>query len=353
MNRLDRYIGRQVVMSILAVLGILWGLSLLFALIDELSYLRGQYRVPDALEYVLLTSPRRLYELLPMGALIGCLIGLGTLASSSELTVMRASGVPLVRIVGAVMAPMLLLMALGLALSEFVMPKTEVLADFNRNMARSGGQAMSSEEGLWHREGNQYVHINAARSDGVMLGITRFTFDDARVLRESSFAERAEFAGDHWVLHEVITTRLAEQATEVVRQPTESWRVELTPQLVSTLITEPDALSISGLWRYARFLGGQGLDNGPYWLAFWGKVLQPLITASLVILAISFIFGPLRSVTLGQRIFTGVLVGFVFRIIQDLLGPASLVFGFSPLLAVVLPGALCALIGLRLLQRAG
>ena len=352
MNRLDRYIGRQVLMSILAVLGILWGLSLLFALIDELTFIRAAYGVSEVLEYVLLTSPRRLYELLPMGALIGCLIGLGTLASSSELTVMRASGVPLVRIVGAVMAPMLLLMALGLALSEFVMPKTEVLADFKRDVARNGGQALSSE-GLWHREGDQYVHINAARSDGVMLGITRFTFDDARVLQESSFAERAEFADDHWVLYDVTTTRFAEQSTEVIRQPTQIWRVELTPQLVSTLITEPDALSISGLWQYARFLGGQGLDNAPYWLAFWGKVLQPLITASLVILAISFIFGPLRSVTLGQRIFTGVLVGFVFRIIQDLLGPASLVFGFSPVLAVVLPGAVCALLGLRLLQRAG
>src|SRR5690606_24164349 len=171
MNRLDRYIGRQVFMSILAVLGVLWGLSLLFALIDELGFMRGTFGVPQVLEYVLLTSPRRLYELLPMGALIGCLIGLGTLASSSELTVMRASGVPLVRIVGAVMAPMLLLMALGLALSEFVMPKTEVLADFKRDMARNGGQAMTSK-GLWHREGGQYVHINAARSDGVMLGIT-------------------------------------------------------------------------------------------------------------------------------------------------------------------------------------
>lgn len=352
MNRLDRYIGRQVMLSILAVLGVLWGLALLFALIDELGSIRGNYGVPQVLEFVLLTSPRRLYELLPMGALIGCLIGLGTLASSSELTVMRAAGMPLVRIVGAVMAPMLLLMVLGLALSEFVMPRTEVLADFKREMAMNGGRALSSK-GLWHREGNQYVHINAARSDGVMLGITRFVFDDARALQETSFAERAEYAGDHWVLHEVIRTRLTPQRSEVSHESAQTWRVELTPQLVSTLITEPDALSISGLWHYARFLGGQGLDTDPYWLAFWGKVLQPLITASLVILAISFIFGPLRSVTLGQRIFTGVLVGFVFRIIQDLLGPASLVFGFSPLLAVALPGAVCALLGLRMLRRAG
>ncbi|WP_039792239.1 LptF/LptG family permease, partial [Pseudomonas agarici] len=83
------------------------------------------------------------------------------------------------------------------------------------------------------------------------------------------------------------------------------------------------------------------------------KILQPLVTGALVLMAISFIFGPLRSVTLGQRVFTGVLVGFTFRIAQDLLGPSSLVFGFSPLLAVLVPAGICAVAGLWLLRRAG
>ncbi|MCY1350366.1 Lipopolysaccharide export system permease protein LptG [compost metagenome] len=77
------------------------------------------------------------------------------------------------------------------------------------------------------------------------------------------------------------------------------------------------------------------------------------MTAALVLMAISFIFGPLRSVTLGQRVFTGVLVGFVFRIAQDLLGPSSLVFGFPPLLAVLIPSAICTVAGLWMLRRAG
>ncbi|MCY1249178.1 LPS export ABC transporter permease LptG [compost metagenome] len=51
--------------------------------------------------------------------------------------------------------------------------------------------------------------------------------------------------------------------------------------------------------------------------------------------------------------FTGVLVGFVFRIIQDLLGPSSQVFGFSPLLLVALPAGVCALAGVWMLRRAG
>ncbi|HSC83263.1 MAG TPA: LptF/LptG family permease, partial [Pseudomonas sp.] len=71
-----------------------------------------------------------------------------------------------------------------------------------------------------------------------------------------------------------------------------------------------------------------------------------------VLMAISFIFGPLRSVTLGQRVFTGVLLGFVVRITQDLLGPSSLVFGFSPLLAVLVPAVVCGLAGVVLLRRA-
>jgi lipopolysaccharide export system permease protein len=139
----------------------------------------------------------------------------------------------------------------------------------------------------------------------------------------------------------------------VVKAPNERWDVELNPQLLGTVVLEPDALSVTGLWRYIHYLAEQGLNNGQYWLAFWSKVLQPVVTAALVLMAISFVFGPLRSVTLGQRVFTGVVVGFVFRIAQDLLGPSSLVFGFSPLFAVLIPAAFCALAGVLLLRRAG
>jgi lipopolysaccharide export system permease protein len=146
---------------------------------------------------------------------------------------------------------------------------------------------------------------------------------------------------------------LHEQSSEVLQIPSERWGIELSPQLLGAVVLEPDALSVTGLWSYIHYLADQGLANGRYWLAFWNKVLQPLVTGALVLMAISFIFGPLRSVTLGQRVFTGVLVGFVFRIVQDLLGPSSLVFGFPPLVAVLLPATVCALGGLWLLRRAG
>ncbi len=353
MRKLDRYIGSHVLLAILTVLGIIVGLALLFAFIDELGDVKGRYGTLDAAVYVLLTTPSRVYEMLPMAALIGCLIGLGTLASSSELTIMRAAGVSLGRIVLAVMKPMLVLMLVGVLIGEYLAPWSEDVAQANRSAAQGAGEAQSSKRGLWHRQGDEFVHINAVQPSGNLLGVTRYRFDDQRRLLSASFARRARYDGDHWQLIDIATTHFRGDRTEVVKAAEERWDVELTPQLVGTVVMEPDALSVTGLWRYIHYLADQGLNNGRYWLAFWTKVLQPAVTVALVLLAISFIFGPLRSVTLGQRIFTGVIVGFVFRILQDLLGPASQVFGFSPLLAVVVPAAICALAGVLLLRRAG
>lgn len=353
MVRLDRYIGTQVFVAILAVLGIIVGLALLFAFIDELGDLEGNYSLSDAAFYVLLTVPRRIYEMLPMAALVGCLIGLGSLASRSELTVMRASGVSIGRIVWAVMKPMLALMLVGILIGEYLAPLSENKAEAGRAMAQGGGEAQSAKRGLWHRQGEEFVHINTVQPNGVLFGVTRYRFDDQRHMLSASFARRAQYQGDHWQLEDVATTHFRERSTEVVKAASERWDVQLNPQLLSTVVLEPEALSISGLWRYTHYLAEQGLNNGRYWLAFWTKVLQPVITVALVLMAISFVFGPLRSVTLGQRVFTGVLVGFVFKITQDLLGPSSLVFGFSPLLAVLIPAGICAFAGLWLLRRAG
>ncbi|AZD59055.1 LPS export ABC transporter permease LptG [Pseudomonas chlororaphis subsp. aurantiaca] len=353
MVKLDRYIGNSVLLAILAVLGIILGLASLFAFIDEMGSVSDSYTVMDVLSFVVLTAPRRLYEMLPMAALIGCLIGLGSLASNSELTIMRAAGVSVGRIVWAVMKPMLFLMLAGVLIGEYVAPATESQAQASRALAQGSGDAQSSKHGLWHRQGEEFIHINAVQPNGLLYGVTRYHFDDQRHMLSSSFARQARFEENYWQLSDVTTTYFREGHTEVINTPQERWDVALSPQLLSTVVMAPESLSISGLWGYIHYLADQGLNNGRYWLAFWVKVLQPLVTAALVLMAISFIFGPLRSVTLGQRVFTGVLVGFTFRIAQDLLGPSSLVFGFSPLFAVLVPAGICALAGLWLLRRAG
>jgi lipopolysaccharide export system permease protein len=205
-GKLDRYIGSSVFLAILAVLGIILGLASLFAFIDETGNISDSYTVMDVLSYVLLTAPRRMYDMLPMAALIGCLIGLGSLASNSELTIMRAAGVSIGRIVWSVMKPMLVLMVAGVLVGEYVAPATETMAQANRALALGSGDAQSSKHGLWHRQGEEFIHINAVQPNGTLFGVTRYRFDEERHMLSSSFAKKAEFDKDHWQLTDVNTT---------------------------------------------------------------------------------------------------------------------------------------------------
>src|ERR1700712_4873146 len=178
MVKLDRYIGKSVLFAILGVLGVILGLASLFAFIDEMGEISDTYTLMDAVSFVVMTAPRRLYDMLPMAALIGCLIGLGALASSSELTIMRAAGVSIGRIVWAVMKPMLVLMVAGLLIGEYVAPVTEASAQAARSLAQGTGDGQSAQHGLWHRQGEEFIHINTVQPNGLLYGVTRYHFDD-------------------------------------------------------------------------------------------------------------------------------------------------------------------------------
>ncbi|MBB5322769.1 LPS export ABC transporter permease LptG [Marinobacter oulmenensis] len=353
MHKIDGYIMRTVGGAMLLVMLVVLSLDVIFAFIGELEDTERGYQTLQALWYVALTLPRRIYDYLPLGAFMGCLVGLGTMASSSELTVIRAAGVSLRRIVWSAMKPALIVVLLGVGIGEYVAPVTERIAQSEKAVALGAGRNVASAQGVWHREGNTFMHLNAVQPNGVLHGISLFRFDDERQLQSASFARRAIYQGDYWLLQNVTTTRIGEERTERETSSQLRWETGLSPDVLSVLIVKPENLSMSGLYTYATYLGEQGLSASRYWLAFWKKALMPLGTAVMVLVAISFVFGPLRSVTMGFRVFTGLLVGLLFKYMQDLLGPMSMVYGFNPVLAVLAPIVINGLVGAALMRRAG
>jgi len=353
MRKIDRYVMSSVGGATFLVMMVVLSLDLIFAFIAELDSAKNDYQTLEALTYVLLTLPRRIYDYLPLGAFMGCLVGLGSMASSSELTVIRAAGVSLKRIVWSAMKPALIVVMLGILIGEYVAPPAERMAQSQKAVAQGAGQNVASASGIWHREGDTFMHLNAVQPNGVLHGVSLFEFDADRWLVSASFARRGIYLGDYWLLENVTTTEIRENGTSQKKYHSLRWDSGLSPDVLSVLIVDPEDLSISGLFTYASYLGEQGLNAANYWLAFWKKVLMPLGTAVMVIVAISFIFGPLRSVTMGFRVFTGLIVGLLFKYMQDLLGPMSVVFGFNPVIAVLLPIAVSAVVGIILMRRAG
>ncbi len=356
MNRIDAYIRNTVVLSMLVVMALMGSLDFIFTLTDELSSRVEEYTASQALFFTLRIMPTGIYEMLPFTALGGSLIGLGILASHNELVVMQAAGISTGRIVWAVMKPTLGVMLLSLVLGESVAPQLQQRAQSDLAIIESGGQALSSSGGDWRKIGDVFIHVNVIEPGGTRLqGVTRYVLDENRRLASSSFATSAEYIeGDgssYWRLHDVQETVFGEDAVSVKHLDSFDWRVDMSPELLSVLLVEPERQSISGLYRFANYFQSEGLESSSYYLAFWKKLLQPLATASLVLLAISFVFGPLRSATMGSRIFVAISIGLVFTIIQRMMGPASLLYGFSPLVAVLVPIMICLLLGIVLLRR--
>lgn len=358
MRLITRYVTRQVAAAILLVLAVLVGLDLIIGLIDQRGDMEGRYTLGPAAYYTLLSLPSHLAQLLPFSILIGCLAGLGSLASTSELIVIRSAGVSIMRIVWMALRPALLVALFGLLIAEFVAPKSEQVAQSYRAMLLQKKDISISEYGLWHREGNNFIHFNAVQPNGELFGVSIFSLDAKRQLESAVFAQRAIYQDDHWLLEDVRTTffhgasdDFHGASVEAKVAPRQRWNTQLSPQLLNILVLDPIDLSISGLWKYVAFLKAQRSDAGQYELALWNKLLQPLAAVSLVLVAASIIFGPQRQSSMGTRVFTGLMIGIVFRISQDMLGPASMVFGFAPILASLLPIAVSFAAGAFFLSR--
>lgn len=346
MRLLARHVSRTVLAAMAIVLLLLLGLDLVFSFIAELEDLRGNYRVPQALAYVLLTAPRRAYDLLPVAALVGGIVGLGLLASHSELTVMRAAGVSIRRIVWWVIKPALLLVAVGLLLGQWVMPAAEQRAEILRAEALGRQLQAGHLRSYWHREGDEFLRIGRVAPGGHVQEVTLYRFAADGQLASVVAAAEGRYGADGWMLSEVASTMLsADGVVTVRRQSSLHWPSQLTPDFLRLVTLKPEYLSLTRLYRYADYLQAQGLEAGVYFLEFWKKALSPLATLSMVLVACAFIFGPLRSVTMGLRILAGIFAGLAFRYGQDFLGHASLVYDFSPLLAAAVPIAVCLLLG--------
>ena len=353
MRQLDSYVARTVMMATMVVMIVIVGLDAIFTLVDELDNLKGNYQLMDALLFSGLRLPRRIYEYMPMACLIGCLAGLGSMAANSELTVMRAAGVSINRIVIAVLKPMAVLMIVSLLLGEYIVPSLERIAQAHKAVAQGASEALSNKgKGFWHREGNAFMRFNAVEPGGVLHGITRYEFNDENDLERVIYGQRAIYQNGYWQVENLVTTLIEENGITQKMQDSGRWDTGLTPEKLSVVIVSPRDMSISGLYRYSQYLDEQELNTDQYMLSFWRKVTQPLSTFALVILGISFIFGPLRSVTPGYRIFSGIIVGMIYKYAEEILSPASIVFGFEPIWASVIPIGGCLILGILLMRKA-
>lgn len=350
---LDLYIGRTIIATSSICLVTLVGLSGIIKYVEQLRKVgRGTYDLMHALYFVLLSVPRDIELFFPMAALLGSLIALGTLATSSELTVMQASGYSKLNIGMSVLKTALPLMFMVMLLGEWGAPQAQKMARELRTISVSGGNMVSTRAGVWAKDADDFIYIGRVNGDE-LNAVNIWEYDANKNLIRSIFAKSADYIGDNnWELKKVTTTLYTNQ-TQITNdeQPTLNWQSTLAPDKLEIVTVKPEELSLSGLYSYVNYLKDSELDASRYELAFWRKISQPLSIAVMMLLALSFVFGPLRSVTMGARILSGVIAGFAFYISSEFFGPLSLVYQIPPMWGAIAPSFAFMLVAILLLRR--
>ena len=350
---LERYIGGTLIRASLLTLVVLLSLLVFFSFVEEMDDVgKGAYSISDALFVALLAAPRYSFEAFPIAALIGSLIGLGGLANHGELVAMRAAGFSLRRIVISVLKIGLLMMAVVVLVGEYVAPPAEQFGLRFKAVQQNQQITLKSRYGFWAKDGLAFVNIRRILPGARLEDISIFEFNEARDLKLVTYAKSAQHDGLNWVLRDIRQTSIGAERVDSRDVQQAVWDSLIDPGLLDVVVVRPTMLPLSGLHRYILFLRQNGQSASAYEVAFWTKIATPFATLVMLIIAVPFVFGNLRIVGIGQRIFAGVMLGTVFYFLSRGFSFASVVYDFTPWLAAGLPAMIFVVLGFALLRRA-
>jgi len=352
MKILDRYIGKVIFIGVLLALFVFVALNVFFEFIAELDDVgKGRYSFLEASLYIVLLIPRHVHNYFPVAALVGAIIGLGTLASSSELTVIRTAGDSIQRIILSALKVGAVLMVIMILIGEFVAPYSDQYASMRRSIAISDQIAMRTKHGFWARDGLSYINIRTIKPGGVIGDIYIYEFDDKHKLRVITNAKKAVYKEDGWLLEDIIQTQVSEQQISNQHIKSAEWSSLLSPAILSVVIVKPEKMSAMDLRKYIKYLHENGQTADRFEVAFWNKILLPLSAGIMIFIAVPFVCGPLRSVTIGARILFGTMFGIIFFVLNQAFSHLGVAYNVSPLLGAMIPSTIFVLIGIYMLRR--
>ncbi len=345
LKRVDKLVALAVVGAVLMVWALLVGFDTFRIFVGEIGSVgKGQYTLSSAIVYVLLTVPRRAYEMFGNAALIGALLGLGTLAGSGELTALRAAGLSKLRICTSVALVIGVLMLAVVLLGETIGPAGEQKAQSLSLQAKSSDIALAKGSGLWARDGAAVINAKRCTTRQTPAG-REVTLSDVRVfeftpegrLTAISFAKTAEHLHGAWVMREVRRTQFDGASASSTTTDRTEWKSGLDPRMLALSIIHPEYMSARDLRRSIDYLHRNQQDAQMFEAAYWTRVFYPLNVLALVFCAMPFAFGTLRTGGLGKRLFIGMVLAVSWYFLQRSVVSFGAVYGLHLAIANLVP----------------
>jgi lipopolysaccharide export system permease protein len=354
MGLAERYIATTLLAAVGLVMLVLLALGGLFLFIGEQGSVGvGHYGFIDALTYAAMNMPRFGLQSLPAGTLIGAMLGIGVLARSHEITAMRAAGMGKWRLLLAALAAGVIIMAVALAVHEYLAPRLETLADERKAFAKYEDISFAGQGGAWMRDGDTIINVSTQSSAAEFGSMLVYQFDSDRRLRSVARADHATAVGNHvWQLYEYAATRFDADHVSTQREPRHALASAASVDFLQLAVIQPAQMSLAALRKASDYRRANDLSATAYEFEFWSNIAGTLALLVAVAFAVPFGFGSMRSAGSGARFVIGLVIGILYFFLQRVVGSGVSVFHLSPLVLAWLPAALLTAATAVLLWRA-
>ncbi|WP_019452076.1 LPS export ABC transporter permease LptG [Cupriavidus sp. BIS7] len=375
----ERYFARLIYGVFAFILFAVLALFVFFDMLSELESVQGKYTSLVAFFHVMLEAPTRIYEVLPIAVLISAIYVFSQLASQSEYTIFRVAGLNTRQALFSLFKLAIPLAVATFIFGEFIGPAAEQYAQKVKLEAIGATVSSGFRSGVWVKDRDRdsevsgpgeitrFVNVQGLRPDQSITGITIYEFDKDYRLRVIRVAKDGHYqGGQSWQLNDVNETRFIElrdgQAAgqrdalapdfrgEQVQFPNMVMHSELTPQILSVLLVQPESMSTVNLFRYIRHLRDNKQDTQRYEIAFWKKVVYPLTLFVMVALALPFAYLHARAGAVGVKVFGGIMLGLSFHLSNTLFSHVGLLHTWPPIVSALVPGTLYLTIALGALR---
>jgi lipopolysaccharide export system permease protein len=300
--------------------------------------------------YSILRIPNLITQVVSFAALLAALLTFVGFAQHSEIIVMQSTGLSAFRIIGPMMG-----ICTIIALVHFVFHEA-VVVDSNEEFARWKLADYSMDATLlppasssaWAVEDNKRIRVQTVRRDGTLLDhVTIFTLGPDLKVVERTEADFAIWDDGKWKMYDVTHFTTGDNVSSTVER--EVWQTSIPAERFKALSIDPETVSYGVLRANIKQLRSEGLGTTRLTAWLHQKIVGPMGTILMPLLASLAGFGVIRSGTLFIRIALGLAFGFSYFIVDNLLLAVGQYGTLPPALAAWAPLLLYFFLGTTVL----
>ena len=350
----DRYIAKTLLSYTLVVLVVWLSIYSFFNFLTEINVVgQESYTILSAIKYIIFKMPEVTYSQASPVILLGCVLGMGHLATTNQLLIFRISGASILKITGITLKNALIFVIVIIAIGEVIAPMSSNFAELGRSNALGNIAVSTSQEGFWIRDGDNFINVKKNIDGKLFSGITVIQVNSSNKIERVIKSENAVFDGNSLDMSgsKIFSIDDSSVFDKISLKERNSYNktVSFDQDLIDSLKKEPRDLTTWTIIKQIQFLSDNKLRSGVFEVELYKRLIKPVTLVAMILLAMLFIFGSTRDITLGRKIFFGVALGLSFEMLSRIASAMALSFDFNPLMSAVLPSTLVMLISITLL----